>query len=267
MGMVIFKNPKVIGVLIIILVCIGLYGMHKKHAYDAYRFEALYWSPKFQGTLNRDPKYLPRDYAFDIPNPPKNSSWETKSELKYLKSLEAQRDEKTKELILFEADPTVTTIQMMERSGIIDPAILQQAPVMKMLTEAYFSECWFFEIREKKRFERPRPSHLDPSLNLFIDNPSHPAYPSGHSTEAHMIAYLLAPLFPEKMDALIAYADGIAKRREIAGVHYPSDSAAGAELGRQLAQALMKDENYQKVYTEAWIAVQNYRVLENEKRL
>jgi membrane-associated phospholipid phosphatase len=73
--------------------------------------------------------------------------------------------------------------------------------------------------------------------------PGHAAYPSGHATQSFLIARCLAAAVeggPSALasEALDALANRIARNREIAGVHYPSDTAAGRDLAAQLFAAL-----------------------------
>jgi membrane-associated phospholipid phosphatase len=87
---------------------------------------------------------------------------------------------------------------------------------------------------------RPRPSQLSPVLLPPIEVPGHPAYPSGHATEAYLLAACLgevmptaasqpapSPSAPGVLPPLLAMAQRIARNREVLGLHYPSDSAAG----------------------------------------
>ena len=65
------------------------------------------------------------------------------------------------------------------------------------------------------------------------------AYPSGHATLAWFWAFLLGHYFPQKQAALQIVAAQVALNREIAGLHYASDSAAGHDLARQLVNVLL----------------------------
>jgi len=103
----------------------------------------------------------------------------------------------------------------------------------------------------KEQFNRGRPYHccaenLDPMFADKADplHPGHPAYPSGHATQAHALAYLLASWFPQREAEFLQAAGKVAKNREIAGVHYPSDSLAGKALARQLVELLLQDPGF-----------------------
>jgi acid phosphatase (class A) len=89
-----------------------------------------------------------------------------------------------------------------------------------------------------------RPDKLDPTLTPLIDVPEHPAYPSGHSTQAHAVAFLLTALAPDQKAKFESDALRVAVNREIAGVHYPSDSAAGRLLARQIVDLMLRDRSF-----------------------
>ena len=89
--------------------------------------------------------------------------------------------------------------------------------------------------------DRPRPSHISPALLPPIEVPGHASYPSGHSTQAHLFAHCGKAMLPQEpgvgvvVDALAAR---IARNREIAGLHYESDSMAGAYLAGAIFKIL-----------------------------
>jgi membrane-associated phospholipid phosphatase len=92
---------------------------------------------------------------------------------------------------------------------------------------------------------RPRPSHVCPALMPPIQVPGHASYPSGHATQAHLIAKCVQLVLPaaDAMTApltadLDALAARIARNREIAGLHYPTDSAAGLVLATGIVPLL-----------------------------
>lgn len=89
----------------------------------------------------------------------------------------------------------------------------------------------FQAMHYKYKFNRIRPSAVSPVLMPPIDPPGHAAYPSGHATEAYLMAHVLGDVMPENMrEPLKRMAQRIARNREVIGVHYPSDSEAGRKL-------------------------------------
>jgi hypothetical protein len=87
----------------------------------------------------------------------------------------------------------------------------------------------------KYAYNRPRPSDLDPSLAGETAVPRSPSYPSEHAAVAGAASEVLAFFFPREADAYRAMAEEAARSRVVGGVQYPSDSAAGLELGRKVA--------------------------------
>ena len=81
-------------------------------------------------------------------------------------------------------------------------------------------------------------------MKPWIELPTHPAYPSGHATQTMYIATILTHFDPDNREIYKQTADEISTNREIAGLHYRSDSLAGYELGRKLANKLI-DNNFE----------------------
>lgn len=90
----------------------------------------------------------------------------------------------------------------------------------------------------KRKFDRVRPRALEPQVKPCIEPPGHPAYPSGHATQAYTFGFLLARKHPERKDHFMKIAHDIATNREWAGVHYASDTVAGKELAKQLVNKM-----------------------------
>ena len=93
-------------------------------------------------------------------------------------------------------------------------------------------------IYYKQMFNRGRPQQVCPAIMPIIPGPMHPSYPSGHSLQSHMIAEALASLVPGARDLLVALADRIGHNREIAGVHFKSDTDAGRDIALQAFRIL-----------------------------
>jgi hypothetical protein len=90
----------------------------------------------------------------------------------------------------------------------------------------------------KEKYRRVRPSQLCPALLPPLSIPGHASYPSGHSTQSHLISLCVQLALPSGSTATIlgSAVDTLAKRitrnRQIAGLHYQSDSDAGEELAK-----------------------------------
>ena len=105
------------------------------------------------------------------------------------------------------------------------------------------------EMRLKMHFDFPRPITTSDELQPIIQTPGHGSWPSGHATESFVAAALLTALMSgvseRGPDAVVRQSQAmrlaarIATNRTVAGVHYPSDSMAGAVLGLGIAETIV----------------------------
>jgi PAP2 superfamily protein len=113
-------------------------------------------------------------------------------------------------------------------------------------------------IHYKYQFMRPRPSQLCPTLYPPLDVPGHPAYPAGHSTIAHLTTNCLVDMIPNTNKSkpvltplLEKYAERVALNRCIAGLHYPSDNAAGKAIAEKIVPILRDCPTYDQAFIAA----------------
>ncbi|MBI5382519.1 MAG: phosphatase PAP2 family protein [Opitutae bacterium] len=107
----------------------------------------------------------------------------------------------------------------------------------------------------KNHWKRLRPYLVDPSLQLGKPERS-PSYPSGHSTRGTVEALVLAEVFPEQREAILAIGRSIGWDRVLIGKHYPTDIHAGRVLGKNLYNELMKTPAFQRDLAAAKAEVQ-----------
>jgi membrane-associated phospholipid phosphatase len=79
---------------------------------------------------------------------------------------------------------------------------------------------------------RPRPNL--PDLPPLVHTMSNRSYPSAHATTSAAAAVALSRVLPR--GPLVAVATALALSRLYLGVHYPSDTVAGAALGVAVAE-------------------------------
>ena len=102
----------------------------------------------------------------------------------------------------------------------------------------------FVSMYYKGLYQRPRPSQLCPALLPPIVVPGHASFPSGHSTQTHLMVLCMNDVLTATVqqaavvDDLATLADRIARNREIAGLHYPSDTQAGKDLAAAILPLL-----------------------------
>ena len=120
-------------------------------------------------------------------------------------------------------------------------------------TEAFFhhvqKDAETVTDHAKDFYKRPRPYALDPGLASGKLEKSF-SYPSGHSAESMVLALVLADLFPDKRDAIIAEARTIGWHRVEIARHYPTDIYAGRVLAQAIVHQMKKSDAFEKDFVE-----------------
>lgn len=98
--------------------------------------------------------------------------------------------------------------------------------------------------RAKDYWKRPRPYQLDARLAFGKPEESY-SYPSGHSTVATVDALVLAELFPDKREAILAQGRQIGWDRVLTGYHFLTDVEAGRVLGQAFVHEMMTNATFQ----------------------
>ncbi len=201
------------------------------------------WDPQLLRFIETGPAYLARDEDFGIQPPPENDSLQTKAETVQLQSYaQNARSEDVVELIIRDnyTPPDEVMWSHWPENKVEDAALIRAV-------NNALAEVNFFVLREKFKYKRARPTQLQPDLETVIDVPHHASYPSGHAAQSFMVAQVLSAIDPEGKERYEILAKRIGLRREIAGVHYPSDTEAGIALAKQVFTALLKDPEYAEI--------------------
>ena len=215
--------------------------------------------------LSLKPYYLtntkPEDFNF--PNPPANSSEQTRAELNYLLGLQMQRSKLDTDASLIMAniyynlrtkpeDSTYT--QYRQNLFHIGRSIgtwfnPENLPVTADFMAHVWQDASYFIWTFKYKFLRVRPYVLDTLINN-LEETNWAAYPSGHAANSYVNAFVYQELAPQFTDIFIKDAYDMAHSREIIGVHYPSDSEASRMLARQLVNKLFESEKFRRDFSD-----------------
>ncbi|WP_019025541.1 MULTISPECIES: phosphatase PAP2 family protein [unclassified Thioalkalivibrio] len=208
------------------------------------RFADEDWSPYVLWYKNEVANtYLSKEETFTVDPPPRSRSVRTRSEINDLVALHSERTEKTLREIAYE-DRVGSLERAFSRHGLLDHAVFAR-PALELARRVSTTDGIYFVFEEKKRHARPRPRHLSDDVRPVIDMPGHPAYPSGHAAQAHIIGLILSEIDPDHAEAYMGLARDIGIRREIAGVHYRSDTLAGIDMAEQVFERLMEHDQFQ----------------------
>lgn len=114
----------------------------------------------------------------------------------------------------------------------------------------------------KDHWQRQRPYELDETLQ-FGRPERCPSYPSGHAARGVVQSFLLAELFPDKREAILAIGREIGWDRVLIGKHFPTDIAAGRVLGKAIVRELMANPTFQRDWAAVKAEVKAVRQTEN----
>lgn len=171
-----------------------------------------------------------------LPPPPQAGSLRERAELDELLRLQATRT--PAEVRRAQQDASLSIFRFADALGDLPAFNPQRLPLTAELFRRVVHAESLFMDPAKDAFGRPRPFLTEPRLSPIVARPASASYPSGHATFAVASAIVLADMVPERRAQIFARADEYGRNREVDGVHYPSDVAAGHLAGTALAQQL-----------------------------
>jgi acid phosphatase (class A) len=206
-------------------------------------------------------RYLPAgkpDVFALLPSPPAPSSPEQNADLAEVESVVKNRTPQEEARGKSESDFTYATFSMA-----IGP-ILQadKLPKTDALMREVLAESKTVIDAGKNHWQRVRPYELDPQLLKGAKESSF-GYPSGHSTRATVDALLLAELFPDRRDAILALGRQIGWDRVVLGRHYETDVFAGRVLAQAIVNQLHESPKFQHDFAAAKAEIEAARANSN----
>ena len=85
-------------------------------------------------------------------------------------------------------------------------------------------------------YNRPRPYVADKRIKALILNSPSPSYPCEHSVAAGVAVTIISHFYPNLADSVQHMAQRLMVSRVAAGVAFPSDTKAGFDLGKKIAE-------------------------------
>ena len=88
----------------------------------------------------------------------------------------------------------------------------------------------------KYAYKRPRPFAADNRIKAYIPKPESPSFPCEHSVAAGVAVTIISHFFPAMADSVNHMAQQAMAARIAAGAAFPTDTKAGFELGKKIAE-------------------------------
>lgn len=174
-----------------------------------------------------------KDYRLPPPPPPKGEIGEVLSRQKNL-------DSATRAHILYwnAGPPSYRWESMMDGLWMSDA--LNNGIMANTLMSVAVYDATIAAWDTKYAYKRSRPYEADSRVKTLAPQPESPSYPCEYSVAAGVAYAIIAHFFPSKADSALQMAQQAMASRIAAGVAFPSDTRAGFELGKRIAEKEME---------------------------
>jgi hypothetical protein len=181
----------------------------------------------------------------EYPLPPPPSATTTQKEEKIIEALQNQSDSAMQQKILYWSvgAPSYrwrSIIPSVFASDTTKPGML-----VNLLFDIAVYDATIAAWNMKYTYSRPRPFAHNKNIEAYIIKPESPSYPCENSVAAGVAVALVSHFYPQKSDSINKLAEEAMQARVAAGVQYASDTKAGFELGKKIAEiAIAKTKGY-----------------------
>ena len=185
-----------------------------------------------------------KDYRLPAPSSYKN-------EIAEVLSKQQNSDAATKQQITYwnAGAPGYRWQEMMNKLWAVDTGRYGALANLLLGTATYDATIAAWDT--KYAYKRPRPYVADSRIKVYAVKPETPSYPCEHSVAAGVAVTILSKFYPKLADSVNRMAQQLMASRIAAGVAFPSDTKAGFDLGKRIAE---KEIEHTKGYvsTEQW---------------
>jgi len=178
-----------------------------------------------------------------LDSPPENDSDETKDEMVTITNIQEKRTQ--------EDENSIHVSDEMDAFHFREYLNANKLDYKSSEITAIIDDVWKVTRTYKNMYNRPRPYQIAEAYNMEFDtmfgkSNKTPAYPSGHSCGARLVAEYLSQKHPKHKDKFLEIAEEIGLGRIKAGFHYPSDHVAGIDLALKVLPYLEISQSHLK---------------------
>ena len=185
-----------------------------------------------------------KDYRLPAPSYYKN-------EIPEVLARQRNLDTKTNQQIIFwnAGSPGYHWQEMMNKLWAVDTG--RYGALANMLLGVAIYDATIAAWDTKYAYKRPRPFVADNKIKIYTVKPESPSFPCENSVAAGVAVTIFSHFYPAMADSVKRLAQQQMDSRVAAGVAFPSDTRAGFELGKKIAEIeIEKTKDY--VSTAAW---------------
>lgn len=170
-----------------------------------------------------------KDYRLSAPSSHKN-------EIAEVIAIQKNLDAATKQQIIFwnAGAPGYRFQEMMQKLWTVDTGRYAILAALLMATSTYDAMIAAWDT--KYAYKRPRPFVADNRIRAYTTKPESPSYPCEYSVAAGVAVTIFSKFFPRLADSVNRMAQQQMASRVAAGVAFPSDTKAGFDLGKRIAE-------------------------------
>ena len=185
-----------------------------------------------------------KDYRLPAPSSYKN-------EIPEVLARQRNLDTKTNQQIIFwnAGSPGYHWQEMMNKLWAVDTG--RYGALANMLLGVAIYDATIAAWDTKYAYKRPRPFVADNKIKIYTVKPESPSFPCENSVAAGVAVTIFSHFYPAMADSVKRLAQQQMDSRVAAGVAFPSDTRAGFELGKKIAEKEI-EQTKDYVSTVAW---------------
>ncbi|MBT1698719.1 vanadium-dependent haloperoxidase [Fulvivirgaceae bacterium PWU4] len=183
------------------------------------------------GAGNWKPWLIPSGKTYRLPPPPSY-----KGEIAQVLAAQNNLDATAQQKIVYwnAGAPGYRWYSMVSKLWMTD--ITGNGALANMLIGTAIYDATIAAWDSKYAYNRARPFATDNKVKLYGPRPESPSYPCEHSVAAGAAVALISHFYPAMADSANRMAQQVMASRIAAGCAFPSDTKAGFELGKRIAE-------------------------------